>query len=74
MVRLLYFVNIPRFFVTHRLPLALAAQQAGYDVHVTTSDADLDNIARIKAAGLPFHPLPRQDLLCSECLTTRHLE
>ena len=27
MTRLLYFVNIPRFFVTHRLPLALAAPQ-----------------------------------------------
>ncbi|MAS35989.1 MAG: glycosyltransferase family 1 protein [Anaerolineaceae bacterium] len=58
MTRLLYFVNIPRFFVTHRLPLALAAQQAGYDVHVATSAYDEANIAHIEAAGLPFHPLP----------------
>jgi glycosyltransferase involved in cell wall biosynthesis len=58
MPRLLYVVNIPRFFVSHRLPLALAAQQAGYDVHVATSDADAENIAHIRAAGLPFHPLP----------------
>lgn len=58
MTRLLYVVNIPRFFVSHRLPLALAAQAAGYDVHVATSDADTASIARIHAAGLPFHPLP----------------
>lgn len=58
MPRLLYNVNIPRFFVSHRLPLALAAQEAGYDVHVTTSDADAENVARIRQSGLPYHPLP----------------
>ncbi len=58
MTRLLYVVNIPRFFVSHRLPLALAAREAGYDVHVATSDADRANIARIQETGLPFHPLP----------------
>ncbi len=58
MPRLLYFVNIPRFFVTHRLPLAQAAQAAGYDVHVTTSNFDQENVARIQAAGLTYHPLP----------------
>ena len=56
--RLLYFVNIPRFFVTHRLPLALAAREAGYEVHVASSMDDSANIERIRAAGLPFHPLP----------------
>jgi glycosyltransferase involved in cell wall biosynthesis len=58
MPRLLYVVNIPRFFVSHRLPLALAARDAGYDVHVATSDADTASIENIHAAGLPFHPLP----------------
>lgn len=58
MPRLLYVVNIPRFFVSHRLPLALAARDAGYEVHVATSDADPASIAQIHAAGLPFHPLP----------------
>ncbi|MEO1287478.1 MAG: glycosyltransferase family 4 protein [Chloroflexota bacterium] len=56
--RLLYAVNIPRFFVSHRLPLALVAREAGYDVHITTSDADEEHIAMIRATGLPFHPLP----------------
>jgi glycosyltransferase involved in cell wall biosynthesis len=58
MTRILYNVNIPRFFVTHRLPLALAAREAGYDVHITTSDADKENVEKIIATGLPYHPLP----------------
>ncbi|MEL7432420.1 MAG: glycosyltransferase family 4 protein [Chloroflexota bacterium] len=56
--RILYNVNIPRFFLSHRLPLALAARDAGYEVHVTTSDADSENVHAIKAHGLPYHPLP----------------
>jgi glycosyltransferase involved in cell wall biosynthesis len=56
--RLLYNVNIPRFFVSHRLRLALEAQKAGYEVHVTTSDQDTEQIAQILAAGLAYHPLP----------------
>lgn len=55
---LLYVVNIPRFFVSHRLPLALAARDAGYDVHIATSDADVEHIQQIIDTGLPFHPLP----------------
>ena len=56
--RLLYVVNIPRFFVSHRLPLALAARDAGYDVHVATADTDEENLAVIREHGLPLHPLP----------------
>ena len=58
--RLLYLVNIPRFFLTHRLPLALAARDAGYDVHVATSQFDRDKVARIRATGLAHHALPLQ--------------
>ena len=56
--RLLFVVNIPRFFLSHRLPLALAAKEAGYDVHVATSDGDAENLARIREAGLSLHPIP----------------
>jgi glycosyltransferase involved in cell wall biosynthesis len=56
--KLLYVVNIPRFFVSHRLSLALAAQQAGFNVHVATSDHDSENVQRIIDSGLTFHPLP----------------
>ncbi|MBZ0275681.1 MAG: glycosyltransferase family 4 protein [Anaerolineae bacterium] len=57
-LRLLYVVNIPRFFVSHRMPLALAARDAGYEVHVATSAADQPHVAMIQAEQFPFHPLP----------------
>lgn len=58
MTRILYNVNIPRFFVSHRLPLALATRDAGYEVHVTTANTDTESIQKITDSGLPFHPLP----------------
>lgn len=54
---LLYVVNIPRFFLSHRLPLALAARDAGFDVHVAASDADSESTRLIGQYGLRFHPL-----------------
>ena len=56
--RLLYVVNIPRFFVSHRLPLALAARERGFDVHVCTSTQDATAAQRILDASLPLHPIP----------------
>jgi glycosyltransferase involved in cell wall biosynthesis len=56
--RLLYVVNIPRFFVSHRLPLALAARRAGYDVHVATAAVDEENLRIIRDHGLPLHLVP----------------
>lgn len=56
--KLLYVVNIPRFFVSHRLPLALAARQCGYDAQVATSIQDSDSLARIQAQDLRIHPIP----------------
>src|SRR5690606_39151128 len=43
--RLMFFVNNPAFFLSHRLPLALAARDAGMDVHVATMDGP--SVARI---------------------------
>ncbi len=56
--RLLYVVNIPRFFVSHRLPLALAARDAGFDVRIATADIDAASQERISADRLPLHPVP----------------
>ena len=56
--KLLFVVNIPRFFLSHRLHLALAAQAAGYKTHVAASAADPASAEKIRDAGLPFHPLP----------------
>ena len=56
--KLLYVVNIPRFFVSHRLPLALAARQSGYDVHVATAVQDRTSVASILDRDLRLHPIP----------------
>ena len=57
MARVLFTVNIARFFVSHRLPMALAARAAGHDVHVATAD-DPAEVATIRATGLDWHPIP----------------
>jgi len=54
--RLLFVVNNPAFFLSHRLPLALAAQRAGYDVHVATMAGD--SVPQILAHGLAHHAIP----------------
>ncbi|MCD0506098.1 glycosyltransferase family 4 protein, partial [Bordetella petrii] len=54
--RLLFVVNNPAFFLSHRLPLALAAQRAGYDVHVATMAGD--SVADIVSHGLTQHVVP----------------
>ncbi|WP_445657530.1 glycosyltransferase family 4 protein [Achromobacter sp. NCFB-sbj8-Ac1-l] len=54
--RLLFVVNNPAFFMSHRVPLALAAQRAGYDVHVATMDGPA--VADIQALGMTHHAIP----------------
>jgi glycosyltransferase involved in cell wall biosynthesis len=54
--RLLFVVNQAAFFLSHRLPLALAAREAGYDVHVAVPVASPADVVR--AAGLPVHHIP----------------
>ncbi|CAB3830766.1 MULTISPECIES: glycosyltransferase family 4 protein [Achromobacter] len=54
--RLMFVVNNPAFFMSHRVPVALAAQQAGYDVHVATMDGPA--VAEIEALGMTHHAIP----------------
>jgi len=54
--RLLFVVNNPAFFLSHRLPVALAAQSAGYDVHVATMAGA--SVAQIQSHGLVHHVIP----------------
>lgn len=54
--RLLFVVNNPAFFLSHRLPLALRARDEGYDVHVATMDGP--SVARIVELGLAHHVIP----------------
>lgn len=55
-MRVLYVVNDANFFLSHRLPLALAAQGEGFDVHVATPQSD--DVEKLLAEGLTFHPIP----------------
>lgn len=54
--RILYVVNPPKFFVSHRLSIALAAKKDGYDVHVALADGP--DTARIEAEGVRVHVIP----------------
>lgn len=49
-------VNVDWFFLSHRLPVALAAKEAGYDVIVAA--ADTGSSRKITGAGLRFVNLP----------------
>jgi len=51
--KLLYVVNSPEFFLSHRAPLAKAAKDNGYSVHVATSKGEAaQEIVRL---GFIFH-------------------
>ncbi len=54
--RLLMIVNDAGFFLSHRLPVALAARDAGFEVHVATARAEAA-VAFIQSYGLVHHPL-----------------
>lgn len=57
--RILYLGHEALFFTTHRLPVALAMRDAGFEVHVAAPHDDA-GAERIAAAGLTFHPIPLQ--------------
>jgi len=53
--KILYLVSEDWYFISHRLPMARAAKQAGYDVHVATRiDECGDEITR---EGFVLHPI-----------------
>ena len=53
--RLLYLVSEDWYFLSHRLPMARAARDAGFEVHVATRV--VDGGAAIEAEGFTLHPL-----------------
>ncbi len=52
---LVYLVTEDWYFVSHRLPMAIAAQRAGYRIHVATRVST--HGAQIEAKGFTLHPL-----------------
>jgi glycosyltransferase involved in cell wall biosynthesis len=55
-MKLFIIVNVDWFFLSHRLPIALAAQKAGWDVTIVT--ADTGKLKDIEAEGLKVINLP----------------
>lgn len=53
--KLLFVVNVDWFFLSHRLPIALKAQQAGFEVHIATGITDKFNV--LESYGLKVHQL-----------------
>ncbi|HGS5246845.1 TPA: glycosyltransferase family 4 protein [Vibrio cholerae] len=54
--RILFVVNAPEFFLSHRLPLAIAAQKAGFEVHVATAEGP--EVQSIRSFGFVHHVVP----------------
>jgi glycosyltransferase involved in cell wall biosynthesis len=54
--RLLYVVTEDWAFLSHRLPMARAAREAGFEVHVATRVNE--GAAAIEAEGFILHPIP----------------
>lgn len=54
--RLLYVVTEDWAFLSHRLPMARAAREAGFEVHVATRVSD--GAAAIEAERFVLHPIP----------------
>lgn len=54
--RLLMVINSASFFLSHRLPVALAAVVDGFDVHVAT--ADVTGVDCVNQTGITHHVIP----------------
>ena len=54
--KILLVTNVPEFFLSHRLPVALAAKKSGYEVHVATAYGP--EVDKIQAQGFTHHIVP----------------
>ena len=66
---LIFFAAEDRAFLSHRLPMARAARDAGYAVHVATNDGA--GRAAIEAEGFILDPIPVQRGLLSPFSTLK---
>ena len=56
MKKILFIVNLDKFFVSHRLPIATTLINQGYEVHIATKFTDQKSF--LKRLGLKTHDLP----------------
>ena len=55
--KLLIVLNDAPFFISHRLPIAVAALGKGYEVHIATPN-EKKSVEKIISAGLQHHCIP----------------
>ena len=53
--KLLFIVNVDWFFISHRLPIALAAIEKGYEVHLACGVTDRKS--KLESLGIIVHPV-----------------
>ena len=56
MKKILFIVNLDKFFVSHRLPIAISLLENGYEVHIASKFTENEN--RLKNLGFITHNLP----------------
>jgi glycosyltransferase involved in cell wall biosynthesis len=56
-MKLIIVVNELWFFLSHRLPIALAARDAGYEVHIASNKGTTAEIEQLNQEGLQFYPI-----------------
>ena len=56
-MKLIIVVNELWFFLSHRLPIALAARDAGYEVHIASRAGTSSEIKQLNQELLQFHPI-----------------
>jgi glycosyltransferase involved in cell wall biosynthesis len=54
-MKLLCNVNAGWFFISHRLDIARAARDAGYEVHVSADIESPEEVSRLESEGFKFH-------------------
>ena len=54
--KLLFILNEPTYFVSHRLPVAIAARESGYEIHVATGANTAPQ--KIHDEGFTYHSIP----------------
>jgi len=54
-MKLLFNANVAWFFISHRLEIARAARDSGYEVHVSADLESPDEAALLEREGLRFH-------------------
>lgn len=72
-MKLLFVVNTPEFFLSHRLPLAIAARRTGFCVHVATGLGSESACRQIGEMGFVHHLMPLSRSGRNPCAELRSL-